>query len=140
MAFVTTFTRLVSRAVRHTPAQIKAKGAKQDLYTRDLWLFLGSVIAFFSLVNAAKKLSLSISPRTPETQGKEEGEVVPTNNTRKPSLRRIPAAVASSFRVTAFRIPIPLGFGASASTFEVTLITLYMAVVLVLLLIDSKHS
>lgn len=140
MAFAHNLTHLAARASKHTKADIEAKGAKQDLYTRDLWLFLASLIAFFSLVNVVKKLSLALTTRAPVVQGKEEGEVVRAGTTGKVSLRRFPAAVASSFRILALRTSIPLPFGASTSAFEAGFIALYMAVVLVLLLIDSTQK
>ena len=126
---------VLSRATAGHGTSLKSRLQRE--YTKDLWLFLASVIAFFTLLNIVRKSLAAIASRSASQHEKTGGEAAQPGNTGKISLRRLPLAVASSFRIAAFRIPIACGFGASASPFEVTFIALYMVFTFVLLFINS---
>ena len=89
MDFAFTSHLLASRTVAHTPATIKEKSGLQEEYTKDLWVFLASVITFFTLVNVVKKSLLAIASRAVTLHKKTGGESVQPGSTGRLSLRRL---------------------------------------------------
>lgn len=127
-----------------TKADIALKAKQDAMYVKDLWILLASVVALLTLVRTLR-LALSWLPRraptTPAPSEKTDLESVESGRTGKISWRRVPAAVASTFRVVAFRIGIPVGFGSVTSVAELLFILGYIASMLVFVLIDSEiHS
>lgn len=129
---------VASRAVSKADSLLKAK--QQREYVKDLWIFLASVVAFLTVIRALRALaSFAFRPK-PSPAHLEKGgeEALPQGQTGKFSCRRIPSALASTFRMVAFRTNIPIGPGAVASTVELLFIIGYIVTMLVFTLIDSK--
>ncbi|EKM59392.1 uncharacterized protein PHACADRAFT_169942 [Phanerochaete carnosa HHB-10118-sp] len=129
-------------APRFTPteADLALKAEEQREYVKDLWIFLASVVAFLTIVRALRLvLSLVIRPRSVASllSEKSGAEVIQAGRNGKVSLRRLPAAFASAFRIVAFRLSLPIGPGSVASVAELTFIFGYIAVMLVILLINT---
>lgn len=129
---------VVSRAISKADSLLKAK--QQREYVKDLWIFLASVVAFLAVIRALRALaSFVFRPRPPPANSEKEGEhALPQIQTGKVSCRRIPSALASTFRTVAFRTNIPIGPGVVASMVELVFIIGYIVTMLVFTLIDSK--
>lgn len=137
MAGISALTRRFSP----TPADLALKAEEQRKYVKDLWIFLSCVVACLTAVRAARLLlAFAISPRPARSQSSEkvDPEMARTRNNGKISLRRLPAAFSSAFRVVAFRLNIPVGPGSVATVSELLFILGYIATMLVLLLIDTN--
>lgn len=131
---------------RHTSpsaADLLLKAQEQRIYVRQFWIFLASVIAVLALFHWTSVLwSLVCRPTTTahHTSEKEkyEPEVEKQNRVGRRSWRHLPAAIASAFRIIAFRWTIPLGFKAVSSVSELVFIISYIVALLVWLLVNSE--
>ncbi|GJE84448.1 ferric reductase family protein [Phanerochaete sordida] len=140
---MTWFTRSFALAPRFSPtaADLALKAEEQRKYVKDLWIFLASVVAFLTAVRAVRlALSLAIRPRstTPQPSEKHDPEAAHARHNGRVSLRRLPMALASVFRVVAFRLNIPIGPGSVASVTELTFVLGYIATMLIILLINTN--
>ena len=135
---------------RYTPtaADKALKKVQQQTYVRELWTFLASIIAFLALVRLLRwALSLAFPPRpvvnsTDASSDLEKkgsiDEVSQETYSGRISWRRLPVALASTFRVVMFRLNIPIGPGSVATPVELLFIFGYITAMFVWLLIDSK--
>ena len=139
-------------ASRSTPseAELKLKAEQQAEYVKQLWFFLTAVIGMLTIINWSRFLFRTL--RTPRAQkhGVDNSldsvyvsETVPfpsgvTNG--RLSLRRIPQAISSTFRVLAFRTTVPIGPSSVMSVSELTFIVGYVAALLVWLWINSTFQ
>lgn len=138
------FSMFTSRA-EPSAADRAVKAAQQAEFVRDLWLVIASVIGFLTIIRLLrlglwyirKPNQLQGAPSTPATE-KTSPEDGRTGSTGKVSWRRIPAALASGFRIVAFRLSIPIGPGSVASIAELSFICGYIAVMFILLFNHSK--
>ncbi|KAI0347380.1 hypothetical protein BDW22DRAFT_1404940 [Trametopsis cervina] len=135
-----------SLAATPSAADRALKGVLQRKYVKDLWILLASVVAFLTLIRVTRLiLSLVFPPKRLETieppsspSEKVDPEAVQPVRNGRASLRRLPAAFASVFRVIAFRLNIPIGPGSKATVAELTFIFGYIITMLTLLLINTE--
>ncbi|EMD40636.1 hypothetical protein CERSUDRAFT_111219 [Gelatoporia subvermispora B] len=141
MAWSPSVTRFAPRAGEPTAAQKAEKAHQQAEYVRDLWLIIASIIVFLALIRVTRFLLarlFKLSPSVKSDQSKKYSlETIDPNQTRRASWRRVPSAIASAFRIVAFRCSIPIGPGAVASIAELTFILGYIIVMFVLLFTNT---
>jgi ferric-chelate reductase len=135
-------------AATPSAADIALKEVQSRKYVKDLWIVLGSVIACLTVIRAlrlafayllsSKRVNppAASAPASPVEKVDPEALNAPSSN--QVSLRRIPTALASAFRVIAFRLNIPLGLGSKATIAELVFVLGYIAVMLTLLFVDSE--
>ena len=114
-------------------------------HVKDLWIFLASLLAFLTVIRVLRLLfrlfTLSrrvnyVEPLEPEKQDVES--TTSTINIRiNAPIYRVQSAIATTFRIVAFRWSIPIGPGSSASISELTFIFGYMAAMFLCLFLDS---
>ncbi|TCD66927.1 hypothetical protein EIP91_000705 [Steccherinum ochraceum] len=131
-----------SLAPRSTAADRLVKAAQQEEYVRDLWITIGSVVAFLTVIRLARFTLRSIrSPTAPISSpvvNEKCFEDVQPGSTGRLVWRRLLTAVASAFRILAFRLRIPIGPGPSATVSELTFIFGYIAAIFVLLFMNTQ--
>lgn len=134
------------RGYQPTAADKALKALQQRKAIKELWLIIAAILALLFVirllrlaVSSIARLRPSASATATTTEKAEKGslEIVIPGRTGKPSWRRIPAALASAFRVVAFRIQVPLILG-SASLTELFIIFGYIATMLSLALTNSE--
>lgn len=125
-----------------TEADLALKAEQQARYVKDLWILLSCVVAILTLIRVLRSiLSFSWSTRHAEKPCSEKTtdvEAVQSGLNGRISLRRLPTALTSAFRIVAFRLNIPVGPGSVASVAELVFILGYIVVMLVLMLINSQ--
>ncbi|KZS97904.1 hypothetical protein SISNIDRAFT_423350 [Sistotremastrum niveocremeum HHB9708] len=116
------------------------KNHYQRLFVKDLWIIIASVVAALTLVRGVSYIltSARISARRKPSDLDEKAEP-PSTNTGRFSPRNIPSAIASAFRIVAFRITVPIGPASCASISELTFICSYIAVLLVFAFVDTRN-
>ncbi|THH33660.1 hypothetical protein EUX98_g541 [Antrodiella citrinella] len=133
--------QLISHTPRSTAADRQVKAAQQEIYVRDLWILLGSILAFLTIIRFTRLAIRFAFPPTPPSQtnsfDKSPIEKVEPGCNGRPSWRRLPGAVASAFRIVAFRIHIPIGPGSTATISQLTFIFGYITTIFVLLFIHT---
>ena len=111
------------------------------LHTRQAWIFLGSIILFFTFINFCRRLWAASTrrprqistPSTPtsEPEKKDIEHTGPVNNSsgsQRPSpLSRVITSISSAFRIVTFRWSLFVGPYNLGSLGELTFITLYIA-------------
>lgn len=127
-----------------TTAERALRNALQVKHVKELWIFLGCVIGFLSIVNFTRRLfnivyksTSTIDAPSSEKKDVEDGG---SSKTLHYSIRRLPSAMATGFRILAFRLSIPIAPGSILSISELTFILIYIAAMLIWLLVDSKPS
>ena len=136
------------RGFEPTSADKALKRLQQSKAIKELWIIIASVIGFLLVVRVLRYAArLLFSSRPSDVQAEMSGEksekvspeaVIP-GRTGKASWRRVPLALASGFRIIAFRIQIPLGIG-SASFAELSFIWAYVGAMFALTFVDSKRD
>jgi hypothetical protein len=127
-------------------ADIALKGIQQARVVKQLWIFLTAVIGLLTVINHSRRLFVRFGRRhrSVHSQTSDEKDITIEDArpgaTGKTSLRRLPAAAASAFRVVMFRKTIPLGPGGIISITETTFIVMYIVALLVWLFVDSAYS
>lgn len=113
---------------------------KQHEKVVQLWTFLGCVLGFLTLINVLCTLRPYLRKRSsvaPAQRGtgadKEKLASGPTPSVWSRSI----AALATTYRVIAFRHFLPIGFGTHMLFSETVFICIYMASLLIWLLVDS---
>ena len=126
-----------------TEADLALKVEQQARYVKDLWILLSCVVAFLTLIRAlrfilsfASSIGHSVKPNS---QKQADIETLRPGRSGRISLRRLPMAFVSAFRIVAFRFNIPVGPGSVASVAELVFILGYIASMLVLMLINSQY-
>jgi ferric-chelate reductase len=117
-------------------ADILLKVEHQAKYVKELWLFLASIIALLTVVNVISKIVDGISP--PKSQAKEQ--YASSSGHGRFSLRRLPAAIASSFKIIAFRVTVPIGPSSVTSVTEIIFILGYIIALITWLFVDSTYT
>ncbi|TDL29709.1 hypothetical protein BD410DRAFT_833972 [Rickenella mellea] len=110
----------------------------QAKYVKEFWLFLTGVIALLTIVNFTTRLVAFLTKLGQPLDRQNSSEAVPPGRTGKLSIRRIPAAFTSVFKVVAFRTTIPIGLSSVSSVSELVFITGYMTALLVWLFVDTR--
>ena len=135
---------LAPRGFRPSPADRALKAHQQAEYVKQLWTFLASVVALLTLIRFIRlglsillKSRSSLQPSSTLTE-KPAGESSVPGNTGRVSWRRFPYAVATAFRIVAFRLNIPIGPKAYATISELTFIFGYIIATFVWLFVDSE--
>ncbi|KAI0775988.1 hypothetical protein BD413DRAFT_257872 [Trametes elegans] len=111
------------------------KEAQQKKAIEELWLLIAGIVAFLFVVRVLRLAAATLLRRRPTQPLAGSGEkatlaeVVIPGRTGRASWRRIPGAVASAFRIIAFRVQIPLGVGVASIT-ELFFILAYITVTL----------
>ena len=127
-----------------TAADRAIRTQKDHEALRDIWLFLASALAFFTLVNIVRKVyaKISIGRSTVTEVSGRDPEKSETVAQRQPGslFYRLYSTLATAFRIVVFRLPIPIGPNAFASVSELSFIFIYIAANLLWLFIDSKSS
>lgn len=125
------------------PADRALRDALQIRHVRELWIFLGCVVGFLSIVNFTARLfnvvyrsTLSKDTSWSEKKDVENGR---SSKTVQYSIRRLPSALATGFRILFFRWSVPIGPGSILFISELTFILVYIAAMLIWLLVDSTH-
>lgn len=116
------------------------KAEEQAKYVKDMWITLASVVALLTFIRVVRFL-VSLVPSSKVTAADVEKQslgVAPPNG--KIFWGRLPDAFFSAFRAVAFRLNIPIGPGSFATVAELLFILGYIAVMLILLLINSGHG
>jgi ferric-chelate reductase len=114
-------------------------------HVKDLWLFLASLLAFLTVIRVLRLLFrlfiLSRRVNYVEPLEPEKHDVESTTSTIKTRVNspiyRLQSAIATTFRIVAFRWSIPIGPGSFASISELTFIFGYMAAMFLWLFLDS---
>ncbi|KAI0049652.1 hypothetical protein FA95DRAFT_1488950 [Auriscalpium vulgare] len=121
------------------------KAEQQRRYVRELWIFLGSVLAALAcfrllrlLVSRLHKRMLSVlqGAKGPDNHSLEEAGVVPSTRV---SWRRLALASGALFRTVAFRWTIPIGLNAVASVSELSFIVVYFVATFTWLFVDTRN-
>ena len=125
-----------------TVADRVVRNRVQHEHVLQTWYFLGSVLAFFTLVNVVRKTWALIAPlpkiskATASGKADEEKHVAP--KVTRSAFQRVLSTISTTFRIVFFRWSIPIGPGSIASMSELTFILIYIAANLVWLFVDSK--
>ena len=104
-----THLALLPREAGPTTADIRLKSYQQAKYVKELWLFLTAVIGLLAIFNWSSRLLLYAcklkwaSGVGVVSHGKRSPEALKPGGTGRVSLRRVPDAIGSLFRVIAFR-------------------------------------
>lgn len=135
-------TSLFPRAAIVTAADRQARNRIQLAHVKQLWIFLGSVLVFFTLLNAIRHLSKRLTtlpePSKFSTKEKSDEELNKTPRPIPSLFQRSLSALRTGFRIAFFRWSVPIGPGSIASVSELTFIFVYIAAMFVWLLVDSK--
>lgn len=128
-------------AATPSAAQRAIRNKIQVAHVRELWIFLGSVLAFFTVVNFFCSLWSALSP-IPKSRGFSSKEKFDeeTNHARlkQSTSQRSLSALTTGFRIVFFRWSVPIGPSAVASITELSFTFMYIVAMLVWLLVDSK--
>lgn len=123
-----------------TPADRVYRNQRQAEYAKQVWYFIACIIALLSCIRAIRFLLSRLTPPTPGLTHKEKKdlEALQPANDHAISIRRLPLALVTAFRIIAFRWTITISSYNLASVAEVTFIFGYMAAIFIWLLVDSK--
>lgn len=129
-------------------ADYALKAELQAEYVKQLWLLLSAIIGLLTIINWSRRLHRAVRSPKPQEHGLdtfiENGHPVgvvtfPSNKGNgRASLRRIPQAMSSVFRILAFRTTVPIGPSSVMSVLELTFIIGYVAALLTWLWINSE--
>lgn len=113
---------------------------KQHEKVVQLWIFLGCVLGFLTLLNIFCTLHSYLGKRT-SVSSRQQGTGI--DKEKQASIAnptfwvRSSSALATTSRILSFRLLIPIGFGAHLLFSELAFICFYMASLLIWLLVDS---
>ncbi|KAI0352818.1 hypothetical protein OH77DRAFT_738752 [Trametes cingulata] len=134
--------RFRPRTFEPTDEDKHIKAIQQKKAIKELWLLIAAIIALLFVVRVLRFAAVALFRRhrseqpSKEQSEKTAPEVIIPGRSGRASWRRIPAAVASGFRIVAFRVQVPLGVGV-ASCAELFFICAYIAVMLALTLTNT---
>jgi hypothetical protein len=127
--------RVVVRADKAQAGPPPAWVALEQTYPLYMAFALLGAIALLALINSARvALALTCPPAPADV------ESAAPRRTGAVSWRRLPAAGAAAFRLVAFRVPLPLGFGNALLGSELFVIAVYMAALWTWMFINSALS
>jgi len=136
--------RLYLRAFTAADREIRDKKDHEKVI--QIWIFLGSVLAFFTFVNVVRKL-VSLAPPTPtpsrptpstpiDDEKVESGQQF--QRTPRGRLSRAFSSFSAAWRIFFFRYTVLIGPSASALWSELGFIFVYITVNLLCTFVDSK--
>lgn len=105
-----------------------------------LWIFLGCILGFLTLVNLLCILRYYFRKRLPASSHQRKigfDEEKPAQSAPSCFWARFISMLVTTYRVVAFRVRIPVGFGGYLLLSETMFIGIYLASLLTLLLVDS---
>ncbi|KAG2013502.1 metalloreductase, variant 2 [Coprinopsis cinerea AmutBmut pab1-1] len=137
---------------RMTVDDILLRRRNDRRHVREVWIFLGSVLVFFTIVNFFRKLlrlvarrrgAKSRSPRATAHAGHTDAEKAeqPRSAPQPPAsvLSRVASSISTVFRIVAFRWSLWLGPNNLGSLGELAFILLYISANLIWLLVDTRN-
>lgn len=129
---------------RTTTADRQFRDQTQTKFTKQIWYLIASVIALLAFIRVARYFYSFVTIPKPALE-KESETKKPDLERASPrmgriSFRRLPVAVATAFRIVAFRWTIVIGSFAVSSVSELAFILGYMAAIFIWLLVDSKSK
>ncbi|CAA7259897.1 unnamed protein product [Cyclocybe aegerita] len=131
-----------TRAITSTPADRVIRNRIQRERAKQLWYLLACVVALLTIIRFARYVwsRWDKFPTVGQNPTKEKGDE--EKDARRPvsssTFQRAVAAFTTSFRITFFRLNVPIGPGSIASVSELTFILVYIAVMFVLLFVDTR--
>lgn len=122
-------------------SQLSEKARLQEGYVNQLWYLLAAIVGLLTIVNWSTRL-ISFLRNRRRGQGnpsapKMSPEAPTPGQTGKASVRRLPQAFSSIFRIVAFRTTVPIGPSSVMSVTELVFIFGYVIALLVWLWINS---
>ncbi|KAL5487797.1 FRP1_3 [Sanghuangporus weigelae] len=127
-----------------SPAQLSEKAKLQEGYVDELWYLLTAVIGLLTIVHWSTRLySFLRKPQRGQNNSnatnieKTSPEASTPGQTGKASIRRLPQAFCSVFKIVAFRTTVPIGPSSVMSVTELVFITGYVIALLVWLWINT---
>ncbi|KAH9483266.1 Ferric reductase transmembrane component 5 [Psilocybe cubensis] len=140
---------ILSSRATSTAADRLIRNHKQVAHVRQLWIFLGSVLAFLTLVNVIRRLVAWFTPITEPHPGSEakisiekindQEKNAPARRVSSSMARRGLTAVVSGFKIFFFRWRIPFGSDFTVSVIEQIFIVVYIVAMLIWLLVDTRN-
>lgn len=131
---------LAARARTSTPAERIVRDGQKKEYVQQLWFTITGIIALLALVRLIRFIfSLASPPASPSGSSaneKDDPELPQPSQAKSSTLTRLSSAVASAFRIVAFRWSIPFSRNSVVSITETTFIVGYVVAVLVWTLVD----
>ncbi|KAI1796261.1 hypothetical protein LXA43DRAFT_1090336 [Ganoderma leucocontextum] len=136
------------RVYNPSKADSRLKAAQQKEAVMRMWVIIASIVAFLLVVRVLRLASSFLFRRRPfspeetnwaieKAEKASSPELVLPGRNSKASWRCVPAAIASGFRIVAFRVQVPLGVG-GASIVELFFIFGYIATMLSLTFTNTK--
>lgn len=126
-----------------TPADRRIRDQKQQEKVVQLWIFIGCVLGFLTLINLFCTLQSYIRKRSPvaypSQEARDDKEKLPSRTAPSFWMRSL-AALATGYRILSFRLLVPISFGSHLLFSEIMFICLYLASLLIWLLVDSTSD
>jgi ferric-chelate reductase len=126
-----------------TAADRLVRDQTQTKFTKQIWYLIASVVALLMFIRIARYLHSFVAIPKPTLEkesekSKSDLEGASSSVIGRISLRRLPLAIATAFRIVAFRWTIVIGTFAVSSVSELAFILGYMVAIFIWLLVDSK--
>lgn len=125
-----------------TAADRLIRDRTQSKFVKQVWYLIGGVVALLICIRIARYLHLLLTVPKPAQEKDKETKKVDLERADprigKISVRRLPLAIATAFRIVAFRWTITAGSFMVSSVSEAAFVLGYMASILIWLLVDSK--
>ncbi|TFK29363.1 hypothetical protein FA15DRAFT_582632 [Coprinopsis marcescibilis] len=132
-----------------TYADLQTRKANDKHYVKDVWIFLGSVLAFFTVVNWVRRLyHLFVSTRKPrarlsagrEPSTLEKAQPVVVASSDTPScVGAIGASISTAFRIVVFRWSLCIGPYSLGTVGELAFVSAYISANLIWLFINTRN-
>ncbi|KAL0949689.1 hypothetical protein HGRIS_009726 [Hohenbuehelia grisea] len=125
-----------------TPADRKLRDELQERFVRELWYLIAAVSVLLVIIRLTRFLLSRISSKTPATsQTSEKGDIerLSSPSSGKRALRNTFSAFATTFKIIAFRLTLPIGSQSRTTIAEVTFIAGYIIAVLTWLFVETRH-
>ncbi|KAF4619569.1 hypothetical protein D9613_005357 [Agrocybe pediades] len=131
-----------STSTSSSAADRAIRNQKQIAHVKQLWWFLASVIAFFTLVRFGRYLwskLTKVPKRTvdPAKEKTDEETCKPPQDISSP-LHRTLSTLTTGFRIAFFRFSVPVGPGSTMRLSELNFILIYISAHLIWLLVDTR--
>lgn len=126
-----------------TTADRLIRDRTQSKFVEQVWYLIGSVVALLICIRIARYLHSLLTVPKPAPEKDKETKKVDLERTNHRigniSVRCLPLAIVTAFRIVAFRWTITVGSFMVSSVSEAAFVLGYMASILIWLLVDSKH-
>jgi ferric-chelate reductase len=118
--------------------------ARAAAYPKEIWYLVAAVIfiiscwQFASILLSRHRTPRAIKPNSESTRNDSSSEGVGTPKSRTVSIRRLPLAISSVFRIFAFRSTISLGGSSTVNLAEIAVVLGYLLAILTWEFINSE--